>query len=271
LEPYLAYILFALIGLILGLIGGGGSILGVPVLIYLLHYQVDTATGYSLFIVGLTSLIGAFAFIKRGDVSLESLMQFAIPSFITVFCVRKYLIPKLPPVFFSIGSFQMTEQMVIMSLFTILILSSSLSMIKKAKQNSKADIHWEEFSRTPIRKYFVFVLAIFVGFLSGFVGVGGGIIIIPVLVFFLRVPMKKAVGTSLSIIAINSLIGFSGNMGTMSVDWRFLLSVSAACIVGILAGNAISTQISANKLKPVFGWFTLIVGIFVIVKEFIVK
>ena len=130
---------------------------------------------------------------------------------------------------------------------------------------------WEEFSKTPIRKYFVLILAIIVGFLSGFVGVGGGIIIIPVLVFFLRVPMKKAVGTSLSIIAINSLFGFAGNMSSMVVDWKFLLSVSAFCVLGILGGNAISSKISSNKLKPAFGWFTLIVGIFVIVKEFIVK
>ncbi len=271
MEPYLAYIFFALIGLVLGLIGGGGSILGVPVLIYILHYPVDVATGYSLFIVGITSFIGAFAFIKRGDISLESLIQFAVPSLITVFCVRKYLIPRLPAVFFNIGGFEVSEQMVIMTVFSILILSSSFSMIRKNKTNTKADIMWAEFSRTPIRKYFVLVLAVLVGFLSGFVGVGGGIIIIPVLCFFLRVPMKKAVGTSLSIIALNSLIGFTGTISHLSIDWRFLLSVSAFCVVGILGGNAISGKISSNKLKPAFGWFTLIVGIFVIVKEFLFK
>jgi uncharacterized membrane protein YfcA len=271
LEPYLAYILFFLIGIILGLIGGGGSILGVPVLVYLLHYHVDVATGYSLFIVGITSLVGAFSFIKKGDISFESLVQFAIPSLITVFCVRKFLIPFLPDVFFTIGSFEATKQAVIMCVFSVLIFTSSYSMIKK-KENSKInDIMWDEFSRSPIRLPFVIILGILVGFLSGFVGAGGGFIIVPVLLFFIRVPIKKAIGSSLCIIAINSLIGFTGTITHMIIDWRFLLSISSICIGGILIGNAISVKISSDKLKPAFGWFTLIVGIFVLVKELIVK
>jgi uncharacterized protein len=253
--------------MVLGLIGGGGSILSVPVLVYLLNYPADEATGYSLFIVGLTSFIGAWAFIKRGDISFESIIQFAIPSLLTVYCVRKLLIPNLPEVFFSIGSFEFSKHMVIMIVFAILILSSSLSMIRKNPRNRKADIMWEEFSRSPIRIYFVIILAILVGFITGFVGAGGGFIIIPVLIFFIRVPVKKSIGTSLCIIAINSLIGFTGNLGHMELDWRFLLTVSSFCIGGILVGNLISMKLSADKLKPAFGWFTLIVGIFVIVKE----
>lgn len=268
MEPYLSYILFAFIGLVLGLIGGGGSILGVPVLVYLLRYPVDIATGYSLFIVGLTSLIGAVAFIRKGDISLESLYEFAIPSLITVYCVRRFLLPHLPEVFLTTGGFALTKQMTVMTVFSILIVSSSYSMIKSSKPNNRRDILWDEFSRTPVRIYFVILLAIFVGFLSGFVGAGGGFIIIPVLILFVRVPIKKAVGTSLSIIAINSLIGFTGTMSHMVIDWRFLLSVSGFCIAGILLGNAVSVKISTNKLRPAFGWFTLIVGIFVIIKEF---
>jgi uncharacterized protein len=260
--------LFLLIGLTLGLIGGGGSILSVPVLVYLMGYPADVATGYSLFIVGITSLIGAFAFIKRGDISFESLVQFAIPSLITVFLVRKFIIPGLPEVFFSIGGFEVTKQVFIMVIFSLLILSSSYSMIKKQKNNSRTEAMWEEFSRTPIRIYFVILLAILVGFLTGFVGAGGGFIIIPVLIFFIRVPMKKSVGTSLCIIAINSLIGFTGNLGHINIDWKVLLVSTSICVTGILLGNAISPRISATKLKPAFGWFTLIVGIFVIVKEF---
>ncbi|MGZ3931778.1 MAG: sulfite exporter TauE/SafE family protein [Bacteroidia bacterium] len=268
MEPYLSYILFTCIGLVLGLIGGGGSILGVPVLVYLLHYPVDTATGYSLFIVGITSLIGAFAFVRKGDISLESILQFGIPSLLTIYCVRRFIIPGLPDVFFTAGSFPVTKQVIIMSVFSLLILSSSLSMMVKRKPNARKEVMWDEFARTPIRIYFVIVLAIFVGFLSGFVGAGGGFIIIPVLIFFVRIPIKKAVGTSLSIIAINSLIGFTGTMSHLTIDWRFLLSVSGFCISGILIGNAVSVKISTNKLKPAFGWFTLIVGIFVIAKEF---
>lgn len=267
MELYIAYILFLLIGIVLGTIGGGGSILSVPLLVYLLDYPADVATGYSLFIVGLTSLIGASAFIKRGDISFESFIQFAIPSMITVFCVRKFLLPGLPEIFFTAGPLVFTKHFVIMVVFAILILASSLSMIKKSRPNSKSDIMWEEFSRSPIRIYFVILLAILVGFITGFVGAGGGFIIIPVLIFFVRVPVKKSIGTSLCIIAINSLIGFTGTIGHMSLNWKFLLTVSAFCVAGILIGNLISMRISANKLKPAFGWFTLIVGIFVLIKE----
>lgn len=267
METIIAFSLFLVIGLILGLIGGGGSILSVPVLVYLMHYPAEEATGYSLFIVGITSLIGGFAFIKRGDISFESLVQFAVPSLITVFLVRKYLIPYLPEVFFTIGDFHVTKQLFIMLLFAVLIVFSSYSMIKKQKPNYRNDAMWEEFSKSPIRVYFVILLAIFVGFLTGFVGAGGGFIIVPVLLFFLRVPVKKSIGTSLCIIALNSLIGFTGNLGHLQIDWNLLLTASAICVAGILVGNVISVKISAHKLKPAFGWFTLIVGIFVIVKE----
>ena len=267
LETILVYCLFLLIGLTLGLIGGGGSILSVPVLVYLMQYPAEVATGYSLFIVGITSLIGGFAFIKRGDISFESLMQFAIPSLITVFLVRKYLIPALPDILFSINDYSVTKQSFIMLVFSILIIFSSYSMIRKQKNNARTDAMWEEFSRTPIRIYFVILLAIAVGFFTGFVGAGGGFIILPVLIFFIRVPIKKSIGTSLCIIAVNSLIGFTGNFGQLPIDWKFLLLGTSICVTGILLGNMISVRISAHKLKPAFGWFTLIVGIFVIVKE----
>ncbi len=267
LETLIAYGLFLLIGLILGLIGGGGSILSVPVLVYLFHYPAEIATGYSLFIVGLTSLVGGFAFIRRGDISFESLLQFAVPSLITVFFVRKLIIPALPEAFFNIGGFTVTKQVFIMTVFAVLIIFSSYSMIKKQKPNYRNDAMWEEFSKSPIRIYFVILLAILVGFLTGFVGAGGGFIIVPVLLFFIRVPVKKAIGTSLCIIAINSLVGFTGNLGHLDINWRVLLIASSICVAGILVGNLISVKISANKLKPAFGWFTLIVGIFVIVKE----
>ncbi|MBS1636330.1 MAG: sulfite exporter TauE/SafE family protein [Bacteroidetes bacterium] len=267
MDLIFAYGLFLLIGIVLGLIGGGGSILGVPVLVYLLHLPADVATGYSLFIVGFTSLIGAFSFLKKGDISVEALIQFAIPSMITVFSVRKFVIPALPPVFFTIGGFEATKQLVIMCVFSALILSSSYSMIKKRSNAVKKDLMWDEFSRSPLRIPFVIILGVFVGILSGFVGAGGGFIIIPVLVFFVRVPMKKAIGTSLSIIAINSLVGFTGNVGHMDIDWRFLTFVTLLCVFGILIGTQLSYRIQVNKLKKGFGWFTLIVGIFVFIKE----
>ncbi len=271
MELYIAYFLFLLIGLTLGLIGGGGSILGVPVLVYLFHLPADIATGYSLFIVGLTSLIGAFSFIRKGEINIEALWQFGIPSLFSVFCVRKYVIPVLPEVFFNAGEFVATKQVVIMCLFAVLIAFSSISMIKRQKPNKRLDIMWDEFSKSPIRLPFVVLLGVLTGLITGFIGAGGGFIIIPVLLFFIRVPMKKAVGTSLSIIAVNSLVGFTGNLSHTVVDWPFLLIVSTICIAGILIGNVVVARVQASKLKAGFGWFTLFVGIFVIVKELFIK
>ncbi|PBQ33165.1 permease [Sphingobacteriaceae bacterium] len=264
------FIAFLLIGLILGLIGGGGSILGVPVLVYILFYPPEEATAYSLFIVGLTSLIGAIAYLRKGEISGEALYQFALASMITVFCVRKYLMPSIPQEIHFLN-FEISKQVLIMILFSILILSSSVSMIKKRKPNSKSQVKWDEFARSPMGLPFVILLGIVIGFITGFVGAGGGFIIVPVLIFFLRLNFKKAIGTSLCIIAINSLVGFTGNLGNQKMDWQFLISISAIAIAGILIGSALSGKISSTKLKPAFGWFTLVVGVSILTKELFIK
>ena len=262
----IGYIAFLLIGLILGLIGGGGSILGVPVLVYVMNFGAEEATAYSLFIVGLTSLIGALSYLRKGEISAEALFQFAIASMISVFCVRKFLMPAIPHEINMFG-FEISKHTLIMIIFSILILGSSISMIKKRKPNTVSQVKWDEFAKSPMGLPFVIILGILVGFITGFVGAGGGFIIVPVLIFFLRLKFKKAIGTSLCIIAINSLVGFTGNIGNQNINWAFLLSISAIAIIGILLGSLLSGRISSQKLKPAFGWFTLIVGIFVFVKE----
>jgi uncharacterized protein len=271
MQEIIGYILFVLIGLTLGLIGGGGSTLAVPVLVYLLGYSIDDATGCSLFIVGITSLVGGLTFIKRGDIALEALYLFALPSLATVFCTRKFILPLIPDTFFSLGNFVATKQFVIMAFFAALILASSWSMIRKRKNTGRSDLMWGEFYRSPIHIPFVIILGIAVGFLSGIVGVGGGFMIIPVLVLFLRIPMKQAIGTSLAIIAINSLIGFTGSLGNMQVDWMFLAIVSVLASAGIFAGSYLARYIPGKKLKPAFGWFTLFVGIFILSRELFFK
>ncbi|MBL7911458.1 MAG: sulfite exporter TauE/SafE family protein [Bacteroidia bacterium] len=260
------FIAFLCIGLILGLIGGGGSILGVPVLVYLMCYSADIATSYSLFIVGLTSLIGAFSYLRKGEISAEAIAQFAIASMITVFCVRKFVMPSIPEEFKLLG-LEISKHAFIMVIFAILILFSSYSMIKKRKPNTINQVKWDEFAKSPMGIPFVILLGVCVGFITGFVGAGGGFIIVPVLIFFLRLKFKKAIGTSLCIIAVNSLVGFTGNIGQQHIDWIFLLSISATCIAGILLGSLLSNKVSAKRLKPSFGWFTLTVGIFVLIKE----
>lgn len=260
------YIAFLLIGLILGLIGGGGSILGVPVLVYMLYYGAEEATAYSLFIVGITSLIGAVAYLRKGEISAEALAQFALASLITVFCVRRYLMPAIPAEF-TFLFFEVSKDAFIMVVFSILIFFSSRSMIRKRKPNTVSQVKWDEFARSPFGLPFVILLGVFVGFITGFVGAGGGFIIVPVLMFFLRLNFKKAIGTSLCIIALNSLIGFLGNIGTLHIDWAFLIRISAISILGIIIGSRLAGKVSSQKLKPAFGWFTLVVGVFVLVKE----
>ena len=268
MSVIIGFIAFLCIGLILGLIGGGGSILGVPVLVYIMCYTADVATGYSLFIVGLTSLIGAVAYLRKGEISAEAILQFALASLTTVFCVRKFVMPSIPQQIDVFGM-DISKQLLIMLVFAILILASSYSMIKKRKYSRINEVKWDEFARSPMGIPFVVLLGIAVGFITGFVGAGGGFIIVPVLIFFLRLSFKKAVGTSLCIIALNSLIGFTGNIGHQKIDWLFLLTISAICAVGILIGSLMSNKVSAQKLRPAFGWFTLVVGVFVLIKELI--
>jgi uncharacterized protein len=260
------FIAFLGIGLILGLIGGGGSILGVPVLVYVMYYSADVATSYSLFIVGITSLIGALSYLRKGEISAEAIVQFALASMVSVFCVRKYLMPAIPEEFSVLG-LEISKHTLIMFVFSLLILSSAYTMIKKRKPNNMSQVRWDEFSRSPLGLPFLILLGVAVGFITGFVGAGGGFIIVPVLIFFLRLKFKKAIGTSLCIIAINSLVGFTGNFGNQQIDWPFLLSISAVCAVGILLGSLLSNKVSGQSLKPAFGWFTLIVGMSVLVKE----
>lgn len=262
----LGWIAFLLIGLILGLIGGGGSILGVPILVYVLGYSVDEATSYSLFVVGITSLIGSFSYLKKGYFSFEAILQFALASIITVFCVRKFLMPAIPNHFVLLHT-PISKHLLIMCVFSMLILASSISMIKKSTYNRVNETKWDEFRKTPLGLPFIIILGILVGLITGFVGAGGGFIIVPVLIYFLRLDFKKAIGTSLCIVSLNSLIGFTGNIGLQVINWQFLLSISGLCIVGIIIGSLLSSKVSAHKLKPAFGWFTLVIGVYIFIKE----
>ena len=261
-NEILAYVSSVIAGVVMGLIGGGGSILTVPILVYLLGYNPVVSTAYSLFIVGLTSSVGALKSLKDGLVDFKSAISFAIPSIIGVYATRKYLIPSLPESMFSIGSFEVTSSIFIMVIFAAFILLAGLSMIfKKSNENNSSEKH------TNFSFSLVMVLGLLTGIISGFVGAGGGFLNIPVLVFFVRLPMKKAIGTSLFIIAVKSLIGFLGDVDNIVIDWKFLLIFTTLSILGILIGIFISKYIEGKKLKKGFGYFTLIMGGYIIFKE----
>jgi len=257
----LGYIAALLIGVSLGLIGGGGSVLTVPVLVYLMGINPVLATAYSLFIVGATSLIGVFPKYRQGLVSLRTAIVFGIPAILAVFSTRKFLIPFIPDEIFSINGFVFTKSILMMLLFAILMIVASVTMIRDKKE-IRIEPGEQQFNY-PL----IILEGIVVGLLTGMVGAGGGFLIIPALVLLSKLPMKKAVGTSLLIIAAKSLIGFTGDISNYQMDWSLLIIVTTIAVIGIFAGNILSNRTDSKKLKKGFGWFVLVMGIYIIIKE----
>lgn len=251
-----------LIGLSLGLIGGGGSILTVPVLVYLLGVEPVLATAYSLFIVGLTSAVGVYPKYKEGLVDVRTALIFGAPSIAAVFLTRKLIVPAIPATVLQLGDWVLTKSVLLMILFAVLMVAASVSMIIDKKNNQETPEAMLSYN------YPLIVLeGTVVGLLTGLVGAGGGFLIIPALVMLTKLPMKKAVGTSLLIIAAKSLIGFTGDLSQQTMDWSLLLTVTLMAVLGIFAGNALSKKIEGAQLKKGFGWFVLVMGVYVLIKE----
>jgi uncharacterized protein len=262
LVTIFGYVSALLIGVVLGLIGGGGSILTVPALVYLLGTSPMLATAYSLFVVGSTSLVGAIGYMRKGLIHYQAGIVFAIPSFISVFLTRKYIVPAIPDPIFTAGGFIMPKAMGIMVFFAAIMLMAAYSMISNKKSDD---------TNTSEKLQFNFPLIALegavVGVVTGLVGAGGGFLIIPALVLLAKLPMKMAVGTSLLIIAAKSLIGFLGDVGEQVIDWQFLLSFTAVSIIGIFLGTYLSKFIPSERLKKAFGWFVLVMGVYIMWKE----
>lgn len=258
------YIGAVAMGLSLGLIGGGGSILTVPILVYLFGIGAELSTAYSLFIVGLTSLVGSFSHMKMGNIHWRTAIVFGIPSIISVYLTRHLVVPAIPNPVISTGSFVLSKDIAILLFFAIIMVLASYSMIRKSKPKTDA-IDGEVSFNYPM----ILAEGLVVGGVTGLVGAGGGFLIIPALVLLAKLPMKQAVGTSLIIIASKSLLGFLGDLEKRSaeIDWQFLVIFSVIAIVGIFAGAALSKKISGDKLKPAFGWFVLVMGIYIIISS----
>ncbi len=262
----MGYAAAVLMGGTLGLMGGGGSILTVPILVYLFHISPVLATAYSLFIVGVTSLVGMTGYIKQGLVNYKIGLTFAIPSFIGVFVSRKFIVPAIPEQIFTLGSYTLTKDTAILLFFSILMLIAAYTMIKEKKEDKST----KEISE-DLKALFIILEGLVVGIITGIVGAGGGFLVIPALVLLTKLPMKEAVATSIMVIAIKSLIGFLGDVGgSLDLNWNFLLSFSVFTIFGIIAGTYSSRFVPEKKLKPVFGWFVMLMGGFIIVKEVLV-
>ena len=263
ITQILGFIGALIIGLVLGLTGGGGSILTVPVFVYILHINPVTATAYSLFVVGSSSAVGAIDNFNKGRIDFKSSMIFALPAVVAIFSTRKYLLPAIPHHITNIGSFELNKDLMIMSFFAVLMLIASASMILKKK---KECIDCDN-KPTETKNGLMIVLGALTGLVTGLVGAGGGFIIVPILVFLAGLNMKEAVGTSLFIIAINSIIGFLGDLGHMEIDWVFLILFTIISIVGIFFGIYLSRFINSHKLKKAFGWMVLVMGIYILWME----
>ena len=265
MEIIIGYIGALFIGIALGLIGGGGSILTVPVLVYLFGIDPVLATAYSLFIVGITSLVGGVRAYRQNMVDVKTAVLFGVPAIVSVYFTRSILLPAIPQELFVLNDIIVTKPLFLMLLFALIMVLASVSMITK-----KCSFTSDDSQAVPITlNYSAIVLeGLVVGILTGLVGAGGGFLIIPALVLFSKLPMPKAVGTSLIIIAAKSLIGFTGDLPHMTIDWLFLVVFSMVSIVGIIIGIQFSKKVSPCKLTHGFGWFVLLMGIYIVLKEF---
>ncbi len=251
-----------LIGFFVGLFGGGGSILSVPVLAYLFLFNEKVATAYSLFIVGVTAMIAGIKQNLRKNVNWKIALIFGVPSLVGVWLVRKFVIPELPIIIFDFYGFMLSRRMLIFGIFILLMFLSSYSIISErknliSKRSKKINYSWIIFE------------GLVIGGLTGFVGAGGGFLIIPALIVLTHLDIKVAVGTSLIIIAIKSIIGFLlGDALIMEIDWNFLIFFTSISICGTFLGTYFSDKINSYLLKKGFGYFILLMALVMLVFEF---
>ena len=254
----LGYVGALFIGLVLGLTGGGGSILTVPILVYLMSVSPVTATAYSLFIVGTTSTFGAIQNYRKNLVDIKNGFIFAIPSFIAVYLTRKFIVPRIPEIIIE-SPILITKNTFLMLFFAVIMIFGALSVLKKKSQDNN-----NEEKRNLI---LIGIQTFTIGIIIGLVGAGGGFLIIPSLILFAKLPMRKAVGTSLFIIAMNSLVGFIGDVQNLEIDWVFLLTFSAISVVGIFIGMYLTKYTNESQLKKIFAYFVLFMAAIILLKE----
>ncbi len=264
-SPLLGYILAVFVGITLGLIGSGGSILSVPILVYVMGVEPILATAYSLFVVGTTALVGGIQKARQKLVDFNQVVLFGIPTVLSVFFTRKLIVPSIPEVIFSSSQFTLHKSDLIMLVFALVMIVASLSMIQPLKQPKAVNTNKSNY-------LIVLIQGLFIGLVAGFVGAGGGFLIIPALLFLTKTPMKRAVGTSLFIVSAQSLIGFTGDIQTnQAINWNLVFTFTFCSIVGIFIGSQLSKKIEGEKLKTAFGWFVLVMGIYIITNVLVLK
>lgn len=266
MHEFIALFFAFLIGLTLGMMGSGGSILTLPVMVYVLGMEATAAAAYSLFVVGITAGIGTISYVRKGLVRLSIGLSFAVPSVLSVLFVRHFVVPNLPEVLWQVGTWGLGRQTFLMSMFALLISAAAFFMLRPV--NTPAVPVTEGAAGKRHVFMLIFMQGIAVGALAGLVGAGGGFMIIPSLVLILGLSMQEAVGTSLLIIAINSLLGFVGSLHTLPApDWQLLLTFTGLSIAGILSGTYLASRLPVSGLRKGFAWFLVIMGLYILLHE----
>jgi len=260
------YLLMLLMGGTLGMIGAGGSILTVPILVYLLQVPAVTATGYSLPIVGIVATIGALHYRHRGQMDLHAAFTFALPALIMVFATRWWLLPALPASI-MVGGFLISKDTLILALLAALMLASARFMLNPAAcENGPVAPRL----RGTQRLMLLVTASALIGMLTGLVGAGGGFLIVPALLCLFGLTMHTAIGTSLLVIAVNAFTGFAGDLGAgFAIDWPLLGGLLALTLAGMGLGTRLNRRCDARQLRRGFGWLTLAVAAAIIAREII--
>ncbi len=233
----------------------------IPVLVFFFGIDPVTATTYSLFIVGLTACCGAFGQYRNNNIDYPKLLHFGIASVLTLFIVRRWLMKLIPDIIYQSDDLVLTKTWLMMLVFSLLMLTAGVKMIRQAKLKAQEGVEH------PGR---LLLQGVITGAITGFIGIGGGFIIVPSLVLFAGLPMKKAIGTSLVIITCNCVVGLLSNADQLKLlNLPFLFTFCALAIAGIITGTWFTKYIPDANLKPVFGWIIISMSTLIFMRIFL--
>lgn len=261
----LGYLGAILVGLVLGLLGGGGAAVSIPILVYAFHVPASTATGYSLLIVAFTAMLGTVQNQRKNLIRFKALAYCGIPAIISIYVMRRFLVHSIPDVFFTIGTYQLTKNSFILLLLAFFMAMVARNMIRPASPKADDAVHTTNY---PL----ILIQSILIGLFTGLVGAGGGFLLIPLLLSYEPMEFRNATATSLALVMLNSFIGFVGDIQANSnIDWLFLLSFIACSAAGVLLGITVANKTDNTKLRLVFGYVMLAIAVYIIIRELVMK
>jgi hypothetical protein len=260
----LGYLGAVLVGLVLGLLGGGGAAVSIPILVYAFAVPASIATGYSLLIVAFTAMLGSIQNLRRGLIRFRALLYCGLPALVAIYIMRRLLIHSIPDTFFKLSTFTLTKNSFILLLLAFFMALVARNMI--VPQVSKSE------NVAAIPYPLILIQSILIGLFTGLVGAGGGFLLIPLLLSFEPMEFRNATATSLALVMLNSAIGFLGDIQSQSqIEWPFLLTFMVCSATGVLVGIAIASKIDNKKLRLIFGYVMMSIAIYIVFKEFVAK